>query len=100
MNPFSKKTYSLLCKVPEGKVTTYKELARAAGKPRAARAVGMIMRANPNAPHLPCHRVVRSGGSIGGYAGGVKKKLALLKKEGISVNAGKVAGFQDKLYKF
>jgi len=62
---------------------TYKELARRVGKPRAVRAVANAVGANPLPISIPCHRVVRSDGGLGGYSapGGVKKKLALLKKE-------------------
>ena len=65
---FHRKIYSLLKKVPKGKVTTYKALAQAAGT-KAYRAVGQAMRCNPYAPIVPCHRVVASDGSIGGFRG-------------------------------
>ncbi len=74
--------------IPEGKTLTYKEVALRAGSPGAARAVGMIMSRNSN-KDIPCHRVVRSDGKIGGYNGirggkeGSKAKMKLLKKEGV-----------------
>ena len=67
-------------KVPSGEVRTYKEIAEMIGS-RAYRAVGQALKKNPYAPEVPCHRVIASGGGIGGYAGGIKKKRELLKKE-------------------
>jgi methylated-DNA-[protein]-cysteine S-methyltransferase len=81
--PFQQKVWKELLKIPKGKTITYKELAKWIGKPRAVRAAANAVGANPLPVIIPCHRVVRSDGSIGGYSGegGVKKKLALLKKE-------------------
>lgn len=77
--------YSITAQIPKGKVATYKQIAKLAGNPRAARAVGMYMRTNPFAPHVPCHRVVGFDGSLIGYSGknGVAGKRALLVKEGV-----------------
>ena len=96
---FSKRCYSLLKKVPRGRITTYGELAHALGT-KAYRAVGQAMNKNPDAPVVPCHRVVASSGALGGYAFGVAKKCALLKQEGISIKDGKVLDFEKKLYRF
>lgn len=93
---FFKRVWKLLSKIPKGKVTTYSEIARHLKKPRAARAVGNACSANPNAPKVPCHRVVASDGTLGGYADGAKKKIALLKKEGVLVKNGRIAGFEQK----
>jgi methylated-DNA-[protein]-cysteine S-methyltransferase len=71
-----------LAAVPFGEVTTYGALAARAGKPRAARAVGMIMNRNPIPIVLPCHRVVGANGSLVGYAGGLERKRSLLELEG------------------
>jgi methylated-DNA-[protein]-cysteine S-methyltransferase len=95
----SAKVYELLCKIPEGKVTTYGEIAKKL-KTKAFRGIGQIVGANPNAPKVPCHRVVRSDGGISGYAFGVDKKIALLKKEGVLVKNDKIVDFKEKLYKF
>lgn len=95
----SQKLYDLLTKIPQGKVTTYKELALQL-KTKGYRAVGQIVGANPNAPQVPCHRVVRSDGGLGGYAFGVDKKIAILTKEGVKISDGKVVDFEKKLYKF
>ena len=96
---FSERCYKLLRKVPKGKVTTYGELARALGC-KAYRAVGQAMNKNPYAPEVPCHRVVCSDGSLGGFASGQKKKKAMLKKEGLEVAKGKILDFEKKLYRF
>lgn len=64
---------------------TYGEVARAAGSPRAARAVGSALRKNPDLARVPCHRVVRFDGGVGGYAGGVRAKIKLLRSEGVEV---------------
>lgn len=86
MNPsFKEKVYELLRTVPSGKVVTYGQLARMAGNPRAARAIGMFMAKNPDAPHTPCHRVVASDGTLHGYSGegGVNGKRKMLIDEGV-----------------
>lgn len=82
--------YKLLLSVPPGRVTTYADLARAAGAPGAQRAVGTMMRDNPYPGVVPCHRVVRSDGSVGGYAYGQKPKEAMLEREGITVDGGRI----------
>ncbi len=90
--------YSLVSQIPEGRVSTYGDLARALGNDIAARAVGKMLNQNPNAPEVPCHRVVRSDGSIGGYAKGEEKKKELLEGEGVAIRNDKVVDFQEKLY--
>lgn len=95
----SQKLYDLLSEVPHGRVTTYKELAKKL-KTKGYRAVGQIVGANPNAPQVPCHRVVRTDGRLGGYAFGLPKKIKILAKEGIKISDGKVVDFAKKLYKF
>lgn len=82
MLTFAEKVYRVVRKIPKGQTRTYKEVARLAGSPRAYRAVGNILNKNRDLKNVPCHRVVRSDGDIGGYAFGKKKKYALLKKEG------------------
>lgn len=81
---FQKKVWGELQNIPKGKIITYKELAQRVGKPKAVRAVANAVGANPSAPDIPCHRVVRSDGTLGGYSGkgGIKTKIKLLKKEG------------------
>ena len=95
-NSFNEKIYSLLKKVPKGKVTTYKALAKALGT-KAYRAVGQAMRCNPYAPEVPCHRVVSASGKIGGFSGSwdpksreVKRKINMLRKEGVKIEGNKI----------
>ena len=78
-----------LKKIPEGEVRTYKEIALAIGKPKSARAVANACGKNPRPIEIPCHRVIRSDGCLGGYSGkgGTSSKRKLLKKEGISSNS-------------
>ena len=75
--------YDMLARIPEGKVTTYGDIAKALGHPNASRAIGRILNKNPNPVVVPCHRVVMSDGNIGGYAFGKARKKELLKKEGV-----------------
>ena len=84
---FQLKIWDFLKKIPKGTVKTYSEVAKAIGKPLAVRAVANAIAKNPYPIKIPCHRVIRSDGSLGGYSGegGVKKKKNLLKKEGIIV---------------
>ncbi len=96
---FAEKCYSILLKVPEGKVTTYKDIAHALDS-KAYRAVGMAMSKNPNIPTVPCHRVVCSDGSLGGYALGVPRKAQMLKDEGIDIRSGAVSDLDNFRYRF
>ena len=84
---FQLKVWNYLKKIPRGKVKTYSEVAKSIRKPLAVRAVANAIGKNPQAPHIPCHRVIRSDGSLGGYSGkgGIKTKRLLLKKEGIKL---------------
>lgn len=78
---FTEKVYNVTRKIPKGSVLTYKEVAKLAGNPKAVRAVGTILSKNFN-PEIPCHRVIRSDGKMGGYnRGGVKAKAEILKQE-------------------
>ena len=86
--------------VPRGKVTTYGQIAKAIGRPKASRAVGNALNCNPYAPIVPCYRVVRSDGAVGGFASGSKAKAGLLAKEGVKVKDGKVVDFEKKLFCF
>ena len=84
---FQLKVWAYLKKIPRGRVKTYAQVAKAIGKPNAVRAVANAIGKNPYAPKIPCHRVIRSDGSLGGYSGkgGVKTKRFLLQKEGITL---------------
>ena len=81
---FQLKVWSYLKKIPKGKVKTYAQVAKAIGKPKAVRAVANAIGKNPFPPNIPCHRVIRSDGKLGGYSakGGIKTKKKLLKNEG------------------
>ncbi|HBA45958.1 6-O-methylguanine DNA methyltransferase [Candidatus Nomurabacteria bacterium RIFCSPLOWO2_02_40_28] len=83
---FQKKVWKEILKIPEGETITYKELAKRIEKQKAIRAVANAVGANPALVLIPCHRVVRSDGSLGGYSGkgGIKTKLKLLNKEGVA----------------
>ena len=82
---FQIKVWSYLRKIPKGTVKTYSQVAKAIGKKSAVRAVANAIGKNPHPPKIPCHRVIRSDGSLGGYSGkgGIKVKRMLLKKEGL-----------------
>ena len=84
---FQLKVWAYLRKIRPGSVKTYSQVAKAIGKPQAARAVANAIGKNPYAPKIPCHRVIKSDGSLGGYSGkrGVKTKRFLLQKEGITL---------------
>jgi len=89
MKSFNERCYDILRKVPKGKVTTYKEIAKKL-KCKAYRAVGNAMNKNPYAPSVPCHRVIKFNGEIGGFASGTKKKIEMLRKEGIEIKDNKI----------
>lgn len=97
---FYNKVYSAIEKIPKGKITTYKEIAQSLGT-KAYQSVGTAVKKNPHAPYIPCHRVVKSSGEIGGYSGpgGVKRKKELLRKEGIEIKNNKVSEFNCVIYR-
>ena len=82
---FQLKVWNYLKKIPKGQIRTYLEVAKAIKRPKSVRAVANAVGKNPNAPKIPCHRVIRSDGKLGGYSGpgGIKNKKKLLKSEGI-----------------
>jgi len=79
------KIYRVVSKIPKGRVLTYKEVAKMAKIKNGWRVVGMALNKNKNPIVIPCHRVIKSDGSLGGYSGGIKKKIKLLKSEGLKV---------------
>ena len=89
---FKEKVYKICSSIPKGFVATYGLIAKLAGKPKAARAVGYFMRTNPDAPVVPCHRVVASDGNLTGYSvkGGIAQKKKMLIKEGVIFKNNKV----------
>ena len=82
---FQVKVWKYLKTIPKGQIRTYSEVAKAINKPKAVRAVANAIGKNPYAPKIPCHRVIRSDGSLGGYSGkgGINTKRKLLKLEGV-----------------
>ena len=100
MGGFFDSVYSLTKKIPNGKVGTYSGIARALGKPKAARAVGNALNANRDLESVPCYRVVKADGRVGGYAKGSAAKKRLLERDGLEVKNGRVAGFSKHLYNF
>jgi O-6-methylguanine DNA methyltransferase len=86
---FTEKVYAAVCKIKKGSVATYKGIATIIGQPKACRAVGNALNKNTS-PLVPCHRIVRSDGSIGGFRHGTEKKVKLLKSEGIRIEKGKI----------
>ncbi len=94
---FQKQCYLALLKIPKGKITTYKGIAKQINNPKAARAVGNAMNNNPFAPSVPCHRVIKNDGSIGGFSKGIKAKTRLLQQEGLKIIAGKIVNKKDFL---
>ena len=81
LQKFSEVVYTIVKKIPSGKILTYKQVAKLAGRPKAFRAVGNILNKNYD-PSIPCHRVVRSDGKTGGYNRGARNKKLILQKEG------------------
>lgn len=96
---FNNKCYKKVSLIPKGMITTYAEIANSLDS-NAYRAVGNAMAKNHKLISVPCHRVIRSDGSLGGYALGINKKIQLLKKEGIQIKDNKVVDFKNKLYQF
>ena len=86
--PFQQKVWAALRTIPRGKVRTYTDIAVQIGHPSSARAVANACGKTPYAPEVPCHRVIRSDGSIGGYSaeGGSEKKRAMLREEGVHID--------------
>ena len=84
---FQKKVWNYLKTIPKGKVKTYKQVAIGINRPKSARAVANACAKNPYAPKIPCHRVIRSDGGLGGYSGigGNKKKLKMLRAEKVNI---------------
>lgn len=98
---FQEEVYIALKKIPKGSVTTYGAIAKYLGT-KAVRAVGTAVGKNPDAPEVPCHRVVPGSGKIGNYSGegGVDTKIRLLEEEGVVVKEGRIAEFEQHCYGF
>jgi methylated-DNA-[protein]-cysteine S-methyltransferase len=96
---FAYKAYMAARKIPRGWVSAYSDVARAAGCPGSARAVGNALNKNSFAPDIPCHRVVKADGSVGGFNRGSAAKIRMLKSEGILVINGKIVDFEKIRFK-
>lgn len=96
---FMNSVLSIVRKIPKGKVTTYGEIAEDLGGKKFARAVGTALKRNPCVVKIPCHRVVCSDGSIGGYKNGINEKIRLLEKEGIKIRDKKILDFEKVMFK-
>jgi O-6-methylguanine DNA methyltransferase len=98
---FEKRVWRAIASIPKGRVTSYGAIAKYLGT-KGVRAVGNAVGKNPYAPEIPCHRVVRSDGQIGGYSakGGIDEKISLLESEGIDIRGGKVMDFETLYWKF
>lgn len=88
-DPRAQKIYQLTRKIPKGKVSTYGEIARAIGQPNTSRFVGFVLHKNTDSA-IPCHRVIASDGTLGGYNNGILRKTALLKKEGVIISGHRI----------
>ncbi len=93
---FAEKVYAACARIPRGKVSTYASIARAIGKPGASRAVGNALNRN-RSDSVPCHRVVRSDGAVGGFAHGTQRKIGMLRAEGIEIEDGRVKDLRKAL---
>ena len=101
---FEERVWKLMESIPKGKVTTYGLIAKKLNT-RAYRAVGNACRSNPYAPRVPCHRVVRSDGSVGGFGGKtsgktVEEKIRMLRREGVEIRNGRITDFEKALFRF
>lgn len=99
MANFSELVWQATRRIPKGKVATYAIIAKLIKRPKAVRAVGNALNKNPYAPTVPCHRVIRSDGLIGGFASGSNKKIKLLRSEKINIVKNKVTPLKDFLFK-
>jgi methylated-DNA-[protein]-cysteine S-methyltransferase len=99
MSDFSTRVLAAVRRIPAGRVATYGDVAAAAGRPRAARAVGNIMR-GCSRPDVPCHRVVAAAGRLGGYGGNLEMKRALLRAEGLQVSGSAIREFRRRRFSF
>lgn len=97
---FENLVYEATKKIPKGRVSTYASIASYIGRPKAARAVGNTLNKNPFAPQVPCHRVLKSDGSLGGFSFGTKAKIAILDKEGVGIVSNRAPDFKDIFFDF
>jgi deoxyribonuclease V len=91
-------TYDLVRQIPDGKISSYGEVAKALGDKIASRAVGRMMNQNPDADTMPCFKIVHSDGKIGGFGLGIEDKIRRLKEDNVYVNDGKISNFESVLF--
>jgi len=96
---FRTQCYQLVSKIPKGKISTYKEIGLALNT-KAYRSIGGIMAKNPNLIAVPCHRVIKSDGGVGGYALGVNKKIKLLQGEGLIIENNRISDYKNCMFSF
>ena len=97
---FEQKVWEALKSIPKGKVSTYKAIAEYIGSPGSARAVGNALKKNPDSPVVPCHRIIRSDGRIGGYRYGTIRKTKLLIGEGIRIDSEGIVNLAKYVFRF
>ena len=95
---FTRRVLAVVRRIPAGRVVTYGDVAAAAGRPRAARAVGNIMR-DTSGQDVPAHRVIAAAGKLGGYGGRIEMKRALLRAEGVLVSGNQVRDFNQRRWR-
>lgn len=98
LNNFEKEILKFLLKIPEGRISTYKIFA--GHFKTTPRLIGKILAKNPFLQKYPCYKIIKSNGEIGGYSGGAKEKIALLRKEGIEISENRIVDFEKRLFKF
>ena len=91
-------TYYLVKQIPKGRVSTYGAVARALGDKKHARAIGKYMNKNPNPDTMPCFKIVKSDGSLGGFGRGIEDKIRRLNKDGIEVKDNKIVNFKEVFF--
>ena len=94
LTKFEEKVYKETAKIPKGRVRSYKYIAARIGKPKAYRAVANALGKNPFAPGVPCHRVIKSDGTIGGFSSGIAMKKKLLRAEGLTITGDTVCNIE------
>jgi len=96
---FNQRCYELISQIPKGKIATYKQIATILNT-KAYRAVGNAMANNPKLIIIPCHRIIKNNGYIGGYVLGINKKISLLENEGLIIKREKIVDFEKYIYSF
>ena len=91
-------TYYLVRQIPKGRISTYGAVAKALGNKGYARAVGKYMNQNPNADTMPCFKIVKSDGSLGGFGLGIEDKIRRLSEDGMEVKDGKIVNFKKVFF--